>query len=170
MKSVKSVFVGFLLICSIGILVTACASSRRGIAYHTFDFDLRFDRSDAEILDYQYGSEGQFSTYFDKERISLGQTIRSHGTSGAMPRGEFLYVKWRNMDTKVVYEDRVDLRKLLPADMTNFGIYLFIKGPQLYVYLIPPPGVFPSTFFRDSATPGEKKWIKNTQIYPAGEH
>jgi hypothetical protein len=47
-------------------------------------------------------------------------------------------VKWRLKTTGVVYEDTADLRKQLSGDITGHRIYFVIKGPQLFVYLVPP--------------------------------
>ena len=57
-----------------------------------------------------------------------------------MLRGDFLYVKWRIKSTGMVYEDTVDLRNRLPADIKDHRVTFIIRGPQLYVYLIPPEG------------------------------
>ena len=57
-----------------------------------------------------------------------------------MLRGDFLYVKWRIKSTGMVYEDTVDLRNRLPADIKDHRVTFIIRGPHLYVYLIPPEG------------------------------
>jgi hypothetical protein len=70
--------------------------------------------------------------------VQRGQGGMQYGTSGDLPRGDFLYVKWRIRSTGQVYEDRVDLTHRLPADIADHRITFFMKGPQLYVYLISP--------------------------------
>ncbi len=52
--------------------------------------------------------------------------------------GESLYVKWRNKNTGQIYEDTVDLKKLLPRNIENHRIYFIVKDKQLFVYLITP--------------------------------
>jgi hypothetical protein len=89
-----------------------------------------------------------------------------NSVSGAMLRGDFLYVKWRNVDTYQVYEDTVDLRSRLPRDIEGQRVYFMIRGSQLYVYLIsreskPPdmPAIGPR-MYRDR---------KVIQVYPDKE-
>jgi hypothetical protein len=55
-----------------------------------------------------------------------------------MPRGEFLYVKWRLKATGEVFEDRVDLTKRLPPDIARHKIYFSIRERVLYVFLVSP--------------------------------
>jgi len=57
---------------------------------------------------------------------------------GPIQRGDFLYVKWREKSTGSIYEDTVDLRQRLPADIKDHRIHFMIRGPQLYVFLISP--------------------------------
>ena len=52
-----------------------------------------------------------------------------------MPLGSSLYVKWREKSSGQAYEDTVDLRPLLPNDMTGQRIHFVVDGPRLYVYL-----------------------------------
>ncbi|MHB8848806.1 MAG: hypothetical protein ACYC43_10225 [Burkholderiales bacterium] len=103
-----------------------------------FSFDTINDSPDVDVLDYRYGSTTQFGTHADPERVALGEVFGQRQISGAMPRGDFLYVKWRIKQSGKIYEDKVDLRNRLPADMTNYGIHFVIKGSQLYVFLFPP--------------------------------
>lgn len=136
----------WLLISVILLGLSACTSLGFEDKYprHSFSFDTLYDAPDAEVLDYQYGTSRQFGTHADNERVALGQVFRAWDTTGAMPRGEFLIVKWRiknpgNPSQYIgYYEDQVDLRKRLPADITGHRVHFVIKGPQLYVYLISP--------------------------------
>ena len=136
---------------------------------------------EVEVLDYQYGGSGQFATRASQEKISLGEIFTQHSIFGGMPRGDFLYVKWRIKQTGEIHEDRVDLSKRLPQDMTYYTLHFVAKGAQLYVYLVPPtpphtpplnePGisgsVWPSSVYRASFTDeGAAKYIKKLQIYP----
>lgn len=80
-----------------------------------------------------------------------------------MLRGDFLYVKWRNERTGQVYEDTVDLRQRLPADIAKHRIHFIIKGPQLYVYLISPEPRPPNMPVNG---PRMYRNLKSTLIYP----
>jgi hypothetical protein len=106
--------------------------------FHSFEFDMHNDSPDTEVLDFQYGSSDQTGTCAYKPGVARGEYYLQHGIGGLMPRGEFLYVKWRSKSTGQIYEDRVDLKDRLPADLTHYTVTFFMKGPQLYVYLISP--------------------------------
>lgn len=113
------------------------------MATHQLSFDTIRDSSDgkheeAEILDYQYGSSGQFATFANKEMVSLGKTFRQESISGFMQRGEFLYVKWRILGTEDVFEDRVDFRPRLPDKIENLNLHFVVRGPQLFIFVIYP--------------------------------
>lgn len=114
-----------------------CASTETVVRPdHSFSFDGQFDgwAKQVDLLEYRYGS---------KER-STGAMVQPGSTSlgyrnpviNALPKGEFLYVKWRIKATGEVREDRVDLRPLLPQTMDQQGITFVIDGKQLYVYLV----------------------------------
>jgi hypothetical protein len=105
---------------------------------HSFSFDGYFDKWDeiVDLLEYSYGDQyhmAQGKVKPPKERLRP-----QWGVNGSMPVGEFLYVKWRIKTTGEVLEDRVDLRPLLPKDMTDYGLTFVPDGKQLYVYLITP--------------------------------
>lgn len=114
---------------------------------HSFSFDVRQDMPDIEVLDYQYSNSRNNGVRPERERVDMGQAFNSGGISGNLLRGDFLYVKWRikkpdapawAMAYLGTYEDRVDLRSRLPADITGLRIHFIIRGTQLYVYLIWP--------------------------------
>jgi hypothetical protein len=125
--------------------LSACATGGR-MYMQSFHFDTFGDSTDgkhpeAEILDYQYGDTKSAGTYADrdfKESASIGRKRLAGGMSGFLPRPEFLYLKWRMIESGEVYEDRVDLRDRLPHDMTDMTVHLVVRGPQLYVFLIYP--------------------------------
>jgi hypothetical protein len=100
---------------------------------HSFSFDAFLDSPDVEILDYQYGSSRQFATYANKEEVMRGDTFPAWGTYGAMPRGDYLYVKWRIKSSKENYEDRVDFRNRLPKNTRNYEIHFVAKESQRWV-------------------------------------
>jgi hypothetical protein len=107
---------------------------------HQFSFNTTYDSRGIEVLDYQYGSSGQFSTYANKGKISQGITFFQESIHGLMPLGEFLYVKWRIINTGQIFEDKVDLSSRFPDDIDNvdFNLHFVPKGSQLYVFLIYP--------------------------------
>ena len=140
---------------------------------HSFSFDALAESPEVEVLDYQYGGSkkyddsGQVGIRAEKERVQLGQIFSAQRTGGPIPHGDFLYVKWRIKQSGQVNEDRVDLKTRLPADIANYGIHFFIKGSQLYVYLIPPPGVWPAGAIRRAPTEEQvAAYLKQRQIYP----
>jgi len=53
---------------------------------HHFSFDTIVDSPDVEVLDYQYGSSGQFGTHANKERVKLRQVFPAWNTAGVMPK------------------------------------------------------------------------------------
>lgn len=108
------------------------------MVHHSFGFDTITDSPDVEVLDYQYGDGTRFETGAERERVALGQVFVGGDVSGVIPRGDSLYVKWRDKRSRRIYEDRVDLRHRLPRDISDLTVYFLIKGQQLYVYLIYP--------------------------------
>jgi hypothetical protein len=117
-------------------ILTGCATNPN-VVDHAFGFDMTNDGQDAELLDYRYGSS-KLPVHAPESAVLEGKTIYSANVNGPMLRGDFLYVKWRNKNTKEVYEDTVDLRQRLPANIADHRIHFIIRGSQLYVYLIPP--------------------------------
>jgi hypothetical protein len=115
-------------------ILTACAS---GLVYHTFAFDTLADSPDIYVLDYQYGDSTISVTKADKSR-PWPKGYGSANIHADMLRGDFLYVKWRVLVTGKIYEDTVDLKKLLPRNIENNRIYFIVKDTQLFVYLITP--------------------------------
>lgn len=143
------------------------------MTHHKFSFDTIEDSPDIEVLDYRYGASGQFGTSANKERIALGQTFARGGVVGAMPPGEFLYVKWQIKNSSQIFEDKVDLRHRLPRDMEGLTIHFVIRGQQLYVYVIWPwdgkPWEQEPLKSRFNPVPGGEKRFqgrKQVQIYP----
>ena len=126
----------------------ACAapSDQPKLVFHSFSFDGKRtgDKWGASIdlLEYSYGD--QYRMVRDRVEPPRERLGPQSGVSGPMPVGEFLYVKWRIKATGEVCEDRVDLRPLLPADMTNHDLTFVLEGTQLYVYLVTPTPKHPT--------------------------
>ena len=132
----------WLLIFLSQIALAACTTGQPAY-FHSFSFSARSDapsynHPEVEIIDYAYGDSHQSFTRPSKEDREMSPFFYDGNVTGMMPRGEYLYVKWRVKATGEVYEDKVDLTHRLPADMTNYGLHFAIYGSQLYVYLFPP--------------------------------
>ena len=130
------VFVKWLALAIALSVLVACTTGPR-VVQHAFTFNLFSDSPEAELMAYRYGDSDLPVSWIpgpgDKGRVPQRSNV-----NGPMRVGESLYVKWRIKATGDVYEDTVDLRNRLPRDMTDHRVYFMIKGPQLYVYLIPP--------------------------------
>jgi len=107
------------------------------VVTHGFTFDVLSDSPEAELLAYRYGDSELPVSWMPGPDEKTRAPQRS-GVYGPMRQGNSLYVKWRLKATGQTYEDTVDLQHRLPQDITDHRIYFMIKGPQLYVYLIPP--------------------------------
>jgi len=155
---------------AIGVLfLTACASA----PYYGIGFSASQDSPDIEVLNYQYGTLDKVFFAPEHERLRLGQTFRGGNLNGFLPRGEFLYVKWRIKATGEVLEDRVDLRNRLPENLEDLKIHFVCHGRQLYVFVRWPWDGQPRTRepSRDEFQPipgGVKRYEghKIQQIYP----
>lgn len=171
-RSLKCLFASLML-----FGLTACATGgimdKDVYQAHSFSFDVRQDMPDIEVLDYQYSNSRHNGIRATPERVptqGTGEGFWGEGIYGNLLRGDFLYVKWRVKKPGSLlpeylgtYEDRVDLRSRLPADITDLRIHFVIKGTQLYVYLIWPG-------LKDASVPeGPVKMYrhqKQVQIYP----
>jgi len=144
------------------IALGACATSPRYV-FHAFGFDAVNESKGFEVLAYSYSREGRAIVSSDTAIRQFGKAHQGTGINGPMPVGDTLYVKWRQKSDGQVYEDKVDLRPLLPRGMHLHEIHFVVDGSQLYVYLIdsaprPPdwPVVGPRKFQHE----------KISQIYP----
>ena len=143
MKASTSLFrIGQALPVVLLFALAACAATptRPKLVDHAFSFNgkLYGDKwaETVDLLEYSYGD--QYRMVRDKVEPPKERLGPSSGVNGAMPVGDFLYVKWRIKATGEVLDDRVDLRRLLPKDMTDHGLTFVIDGRQLYVYLVTP--------------------------------
>lgn len=130
---------------------------------HAFGFDQWFDAPQTEVLDYRYG-DSKLPVRAPPSAVAAGAPLMAGSVRGPMARGESLYVKWRDKHTGRVYEDTVDLRGRLPADLTDHRIHFIADGPQLQVYLIAlreprAPGA-------TAAGPRLYRTFNTVQIYP----
>lgn len=143
----------------------ACAVGPRQV-WQQFTFSGDFDGWDRtiDLLAYEYGTKERMTkNSVDKPRGPVwkdGSSIApTTNINGPMPVGEFLYVRWRVKATGQVYEERVDLRERLPADMKDHGLTFVIDGPRLYVYVITPR---PEPYYE--APPLNRSWHSKSYV------
>jgi hypothetical protein len=144
------------------VALSACAGGPR-LVQHTFAFDVIADSPDVELLDYRYGNSKLPVTSPSDWALKGGRIRQQGGTSGAMPVGESLYVKWLVKTTGVVLSDTVNLVDRLPKNITNHELYFVIRGQQLHLYLVGPdprPANFPIV------GPKKYQYQKVYSIYP----
>jgi hypothetical protein len=118
-------------------VAVGCANEPK-VVDHAFTFNVGWDSPDVDLLDYRYGTSLLPGVQNSEHLRAEGRAPLNANVNGPMRQGDSLYVKWRVKSTGQIYEDTVDLRRRLPRDITKHRIYFLIKGPQLYVYLIPP--------------------------------
>jgi len=130
------------LLLALWLALSACTpfSAQSKPVNHAFSFNGKFYGDEwadtVDLLEYSYGDK--YRMVRDKVEPPRERLGPSNGVNGAMPVGDFLYVKWRIKVTGEVLDDHVDLRPLLPKDMTRHRVTFVIDGPQLYVYLVTP--------------------------------
>ncbi|MCB4359294.1 hypothetical protein [Quatrionicoccus australiensis] len=115
--------------------LSACSTGGEKVEFHTFEFDAYRDSPDIEVLDYQYGEPQSIGFAPERERVRLGQALKSDNVTGYIPRGDKLHVKWRIKATGEVLEDTVDLRHRLPESLDHLTIHFACYGRQLYVFI-----------------------------------
>jgi len=144
----------------IALLISACASD---IVQHGFQFNASLDSPDAEVLDFRYGQSKQPGVRPPELAYTSNRIPQAAMTMGEMLRGDELYVRWRLKSTGQVFEDTVDLRRRLPADIRNHTVYFIIRGPQLWVYLVTPERQAAGA---SSDGPKMYRHVKTLTIYP----
>lgn len=129
----------FLLSLVAGVLLTGLAACAEQAVYHSFSFGGLGgvgENQGIEILNYRYGNSNVPFTYPPRWQLKNGHIKQVANVYAKFPVGASLYVKWRVNSAGKVYEDTVDLKSRLPADMDHQRIHFLIKGSQLYVYVI----------------------------------
>jgi hypothetical protein len=97
---------------------------------------MRRDDQNAVVLDYRYGTSSHWIGHTQDE-FKDGRVFWWESSGAQFSRSpEFLYVKWRNLTTKEVFQENVDLRNRLPSDLSNKVVSFLIKKDRLYVYVI----------------------------------
>ena len=124
-----------LIVCT--VLLGGCSSGPAWVN-HAFGFDVGIDSPGYEVLAYRYG-QGKFHTTSSDNAIRrFGRSHQATGINGSMPLGDNLYVKWRNRVTDEVFEKSIELKPLLPKEMTRQRIHFVVAEAVLFVYLIDP--------------------------------
>ena len=120
----------------LGLVLAACATGPKLVS-HGFNFDGWNDgwAKKVDLLAFSYGDQYRETREVSRDGNGIG--YRS-STFGPMPVGEFLYVKWRLIDSGEVIEKRVELKDRLPVDMTGKEVTFVIDGRDLYVYVVMP--------------------------------
>lgn len=129
-------WLAILAILAMLVLLGACATGSN-VVNHAFGFNTSEDAQDGEVLDYRYG-DSKLPVRAPESSVREGKPSVFNNVNGPMLKGDFLYVKWRNKASGQVYEDTVDLRQRLPANIEDHRIHFTVRGSQLYVYLISP--------------------------------
>ncbi|MBL0420471.1 hypothetical protein JI739_08965 [Ramlibacter sp. AW1] len=121
------------------VALAACATRPR-LVVHGLTYDGWRDRwhPQATLLEYAYGD----SYLMTSQKIERG-LLPASAVFGAMPFGEFLYVRWRLKATGETFHVRVDLRNRLPADLLRHELTFVIDGSQLYVFVVTPELIKP---------------------------
>ncbi len=130
---------GYAAFLALSLLTTAllpgCASAVRS-EYYTFSYDSPSDSPGIEILDFQYGDNAMLrATDWQKKHP---EAIQGGIFNGSFGKGGVLHVRWRIKVTGEEFEDKVDLTRRLPLNLTGYRIHFVIVGKQLFVYLIYP--------------------------------
>lgn len=120
------------------LLVTTLIACASRLVNHSFSFDALEDSPEIVILNYSYGNSKQPSARATEFELKQNRVNQSARINGEMLVGDSLFVKWRIKNTGKVYEDLVDLKKLLPRNIENHRVYFIVKERQLFVYLITP--------------------------------
>lgn len=126
------------------VALTACATGPK-LVTHGFSFNGWFDKwaTQVDLLEYSYGDQysmvrNSVANPRSENYKGLDALPPASGVNGAMPVGEFLYVKWRIKETGEVIEDRVDLRDRLAKNMFDHRLTFVIDDTRLYIYLVTP--------------------------------
>ena len=145
--------------------LTACAMGGPRMYHIKLSFDFFSSNPDMEVLDFQFGNtEGTMTRMANSYKMQDRGTQRFNAGE-YIPKPEFVYVKWRNMETGQAFEERADLKGRLPDGLDDYEITFFVKGPQLYVYLISPhydrrPADWPKGPLKKSS------YLKQWELYP----
>lgn len=135
-----------LLICSTTLIACANGPEQPRLFSYSITWNVATDatvygKAEVKVLDHSYGVADKFEIKpgkWHRDRFPSQGCCDLTNDGIVAPRGDYVYFKWRVIATGEVFEDRVDLSKRLPQDMSDRRLYIAIFGPQLYVYLFPP--------------------------------
>ncbi|WP_292782673.1 hypothetical protein [Methylophilus sp. UBA6697] len=126
--------------------ITGCAHNSgstncpdNNLVDQAFSFGDSGENQDIEILKVYYGIPGCPPNYDSEKLLFNGKPLQvTNIVGGPARRAWILTVEWRVKNTNTEYKESVDLKSRLPKDMTNHKIHFWIKGSQLFVFLITP--------------------------------
>jgi len=132
-----------LVILTITMLLSLSGCANR-LVNHGFHFNAKWESPNIEILGFRYGKSIYNTALSSEDPYGVNKIPQQHTIIGKMLRGDDLYVKWKVKSTGVIYEDTVNLKKLMPLHITNHDLQFIVKGSQLHVYLISPYKISPN--------------------------
>lgn len=121
--------------CLLGALVSGACASGPAVVDHAFGFDALQDSPGIEIVYYRYGNTNAPFISADLAIRQFGKSMQGTNINGPMPLGDALYVRWRIKATGQEFEDTVDLKSRLPANMERQRVYFVVQDTQLLVYV-----------------------------------
>jgi hypothetical protein len=125
-------------------VIAVSGAAAADIQRHGFEFNLVHDSPSVEMLNYRYGNSKQTATHPAEWQLEQGAIPQTAAIYGDLLKGDFLYAKWRVKATGQIFEETVDLRKLLPQSVENQTVYVTIDGRQLYIFLISSEKLIPN--------------------------
>lgn len=107
--------------------------------WHGFYGTDKLESPNIEILDYQYGNiKPEASDYESAGVLNKNKRSGPGGTFGVIKRGEFFYIKWKDVISGALSERTVDLKSRLPIQMYGTRITFGIRDNRLSIYLVTP--------------------------------
>lgn len=116
-------------------ILAACSTAKGRVVEHGFGFDVRRANPSVEILNYSYG-DSSFPVRAPAWAVKEGKKFYFNNVYGAMKVADVLYVKWRIENSEKIFEERIDLKSRMPADLKGQTVYFDINGAQIFVFVI----------------------------------
>lgn len=126
--------------------------------YHSYEFNIKTDSPDIELLDYNYSiAKPSKEDYAGTGGNGISTQI---GITGPFPVGKSVYMKWRVKSTGNIFEDKVELNNPIVGGIKNKRLYCVIDGKQLYLLIMD------LEKFREKVTSEELKTSRNNAKTP----
>lgn len=105
--------------------------------FHTFESSDPSESPNVEILDYRYGFvKPDASEYESPGILKVNRRGGVINITGALQRGEYFYMKWKNSISGETFERKVELKSKLPIDIFDHTISYRIRNDRLTIYLV----------------------------------